>query len=136
MLNDFGKPTRTMFRDTRGEESSTSRGDPGPVIQRVLTNRAAEIPQVIAAGYDVNYRDDDGMTALHHAAASGARPCIRALVASGKCDYLIRDNEGRYASDLAIEWARDFAVARLLTKHQLRQAGERGVPAWVPPGQS
>lgn len=70
------------------------------------------------------------MTPLHHAAALGARPCIRLLVNSGKCDYLLQDNLGRYASDLAIEWARDYAVARLLTKHQVRQAYEQGVPAW------
>ncbi len=86
------------------------------------------------AEYNVNVQDEHGMTALHHAAALGARPCIRILVNSGKCDYLIQDNKGRYASDLAIEWARDYAVGRLLTKHQLKQAYERGVPAWVPSG--
>lgn len=90
----------------------------------------------INAGHDVNGQDKHGMTALHHAAATGARPCIRLLVNSGKCDFLIQDHKGRYASDLAIEWARDYAVGRLLTKHQLKQAHERGIPAWTPSGPS
>jgi ankyrin repeat protein len=84
-------------------------------------------------GANVNVRDEQGMTPLHHAAARGARPCIRLLVASGQCDYLIRDNQGRYAFQLAIEWARDYAVGRLLSKKQAQQAHERGVPAFVPP---
>jgi ankyrin repeat protein len=96
--------------------------------------RADLLHDFMAAGGDVNTPDGEGMTALHHAAARGARPCIRLLVASGNCDYLIRDNRGRYASDLAIEWARDYAVGRLLGKHQARQAHERGIPAYVPRG--
>lgn len=72
------------------------------------------------------------MTLLHHAAARGARPGIRLLVGSGKCDYPLTDNQGRYAFELAIEWARDYAVGTLLSKHQVRQAHERGVPAYVP----
>lgn len=82
-------------------------------------------------GTDANIHDDDGLTPLHYGAALGARPFIRLLVASRKCDYLIRDNQGRYASDIAV-WTGDYAVARLLAKHQLRQACERDVPAWEP----
>ena len=47
-------------------------------------------------------------------------------------DYLLRDNRGRYAFELAIEWAHDYAVARLLAKKQAQQAATRGVPAFVP----
>lgn len=83
-------------------------------------------------GVKVNVRDEQGMTPLHHAAALGARPCIRLLVNSGMCDYLIRDNQGRYAFELAIEWARDYAVGRLLAKKQAQQAAAQGVPAYEP----
>ena len=79
-------------------------------------------------GANPNFQDDSGMTALHHAAATGARTAIRLLVASGKCDYLIADKRGRYPSDLAIEWSRDFAVARLLTRKRLEQAHAQGRP--------
>lgn len=80
---------------------------------------------------DVNAKDDQGMTALHHAAARGARSCIRLLVGTGKCDYLIRDNYGRYAFELAIEGGRDMAVARLLLKKQIQQAGDMHLHAYV-----
>lgn len=87
---------------------------------------------LVVPGVNVNVRDEQGMTPLHHAAASGARPCIRLLVASGKCDYLIRDNQGRYAFELAIEWARDYAVGRLLSMKQAQQAAAQGVTAYEP----
>lgn len=90
------------------------------------------VARAIAEGADVNVQDAHGMTALHHAAAHGARPCIRILVGSGKCDYLIRDHMDRYAFEIADEWARDYAVARLLAKKQLQQAAARGVPAYEP----
>lgn len=86
---------------------------------------------LIECGVDVNAQDDEGMTPLHHAAALGARSCLRLLVNSGKCDYLIKDKYGRYASELAIEWGRDAAVARLLAKKQVEQACRQGVPAWI-----
>jgi len=86
----------------------------------------------LAAHGDVNMPDKDGMTLLRHTAACGARPGIRMLVASGKCDYLLTDNKGRYAFELAIEWSRDYAVGRLLSKHQAILAYQRGVPAYVP----
>lgn len=86
-----------------------------------------------APNCDVNVQDEDGLTPLHYAAAWGARPWIRLLVKSGKVDYLIQDRFGRYAADIAIEWTRDYAVGRLLLKHQRRQAWERGVPAWERP---
>ena len=100
-------------------------------IQAVRRLNAAALESALARGDDPNETDQYGMTALHHAAAKGERPCIRLLVASGKCDYLLRDNKGRYAFELAIQWGRDFAVARLLMKKQAMQAHERGVPTFV-----
>lgn len=98
---------------------------------------AAQLARLLAEpGVNVNVRDNQGMTPLHHAAASGARPCIRLLVASGQCDYLIRDNQGRYAFELAIEWARDYAVGRLLAKKQAQQAAAQGVTAYEQRAQS
>lgn len=88
---------------------------------------------LLARGANPNVQDGEGMTALHHAAGLGDRGCIRVLVKSGACDYLIRDNYGRYASDLAIEWARDFGVARLLSMKRRQQAFARGVPAYIAP---
>ncbi|MGO4809412.1 ankyrin repeat domain-containing protein [Cupriavidus sp. 2MCAB6] len=88
----------------------------------ILDSRLDAVAEFINMGVDVNAQDREGMTALHHAVALGARPSIRLLVNSGRCDYLIKDNYGRYPSDIAIEWARDYAVGRLLSKKQAMQA--------------
>lgn len=105
-------------------------------LNRFLINftkncEADAIQAFINSGANVNFQDAQGMTALHHAAARGARACIRVLVNSGQCDYLIKDNEDRYAFEIAIEWAKDYAVGRLLAKKQKQQAVRQGVPAWV-----
>lgn len=99
----------------------------GLLFAAVKEGQTDVVQSRINKGTDINQTDASGMTVLHHAVALGARACIRALVNCGRCDYLIRDNLGRYASDIAIEWSRDFAVARLLSKHQARQAHARGV---------
>lgn len=92
---------------------------------------STEVSRLIAKNANPNTPDDEGMTSLHHAAGLGDRGCIRVLVNSGACNYLIRDNYGRYASDLAIEWARDFGIARLLSTKRRQQAFVHGVPAYV-----
>jgi len=100
-------------------------------IGSVKLGYAGTTKRLIDSGtVDVNQQDEKGMTALHYAAVLGSRHCVRVLVNSGKCDYLIKDNQGRYASELALEWGRDYAVSVLLSKKQVQQAYERGVPAW------
>ena len=97
------------------------------LFEAVKTNSFQYTKAALKQGANPNFQDDEGMTALHHAAGRGARTSLRMLVASGKCDYLIADNQGRYPSDLAIEWSRDFAVARLLTRKRMEQAHAQGV---------
>lgn len=97
------------------------------LFEAVKTNSFQYTKAALKTGANLNFQDDEGMTALHHAAAMGARTSLRMLVASGKCDYLIADKRGRYPSDLAIEWSRDFAVARLLTRKRMEQAHAQGV---------
>jgi ankyrin repeat protein len=79
---------------------------------------------LIAVGAQVNEQDAQGMTALHHAAGLGARACVRVLVNSERCDYLIRDKVGRTAAELALEWSADRAVAVLLSKKEARQRAQ------------
>lgn len=79
---------------------------------------------------NINIQDEDGMGALHHVAASNARPCLRVLVNSGKCDYLLQDNKGRYASELAFEFGKDYAVGRLLAKKEAEQAAKERIDVW------
>lgn len=95
------------------------------LIEAIRSGATGKAALALASGADPNWPDDEGMTALHHAAALGLRPCIRLLVGCGLCDYTLKDAQGRYASDLAIEWSTDAAVARLLGIKRRRQAFAR-----------
>jgi len=83
--------------------------------------------QVETGNININYQDEVGMTALHYAAAYDARPCLRILVGSGKCNYLLRDKKGRSASELAFEYGKDYAVGRLLMMKEAQQAVKEGI---------
>jgi len=79
-------------------------------------------------GIDVNFQDPKtGQTALHVSSASRAREAVRVLLASGKCDYLIRDRRGRLASELAYLYGEDPALARLLGNKERKQAERYGM---------
>ncbi|WP_137137946.1 ankyrin repeat domain-containing protein [Pseudomonas asiatica] len=97
-------------------------------IREVKAGKVSSVERSIQLGINVNAQDKFGMTALHYAAATGFRPCIRLLVNSGQCNYLLQDNKGRLASELAYEWGRDYAVGLLLQKKEARQAYEEGRP--------
>lgn len=101
------------------------------LIYAVRAGKIGVARELVQSGVDVNAVDEAGQSALHHAAATACRPAIRILVGTGKCNYLIQDENGDYASDLAITWGRDGAVARLLSKHQWRQAHAQGVPPYI-----
>ncbi|MBK8174855.1 MAG: hypothetical protein IPK66_06170 [Rhodospirillales bacterium] len=84
--------------------------------------------RAIEDGASVNARDrETGAAALHLTAAQGARPAMRVLFASGKCDHLARDRQGRLASELAGVYGRDPAMARLLMRKELQQARAQGL---------
>jgi ankyrin repeat protein len=96
-------------------------------IQDVKHGYTLSIEFAIQSRIDVNAQDQFGMTALHYAAATGFRPCVRLLVNSGLCNYLLKDNKGRLASELAYEWGKDYAVGLLLQKKEVRQAYEESL---------
>ncbi|MCU7837967.1 MAG: ankyrin repeat domain-containing protein [Candidatus Thiodiazotropha sp. (ex Troendleina suluensis)] len=80
------------------------------------------------AGIDINYQHPHtGQTALHVAATAQARHAMRVLLATGKCDFLIRDRLGRLASELAYTHGGDPALARLLGNKERKQAEEQGI---------
>lgn len=104
------------------------------LIQAARRSSAPDTSAAIERGANVNTKDENGMTALHHAAARGARGCVRVLVNSGQCDFLARDKDGRYAADLAIEGSHEYGIARLLLKKQAEQAARTASPAYIPHG--
>jgi ankyrin repeat protein len=82
-----------------------------------------------AQGAPINYRDPwNGATALHYVAAQGARPAFRVLLKTGKCDFLVRDDEGRLVSEMAGAYGRDLVMERLLLMKEISQARQTGVP--------
>jgi hypothetical protein len=82
----------------------------------------------IEEGFPVNWQDArTGQSALHIAAAAKGRKALLILAESGRCDFLLRDKEGRLASEMAFLFGDDPAAARWLRIHERRQAAERGI---------
>jgi ankyrin repeat protein len=94
-------------------------GDNGPKNNAEQTKQSAEslalfyaagagdyarVQSLIKAGFDVNGRDEDGMTPLFAAARNGkATPAIIALLVSAGCDVNARDKVGETALLYAID---------------------------------
>lgn len=89
---------------------------------------AAKLQRLINRNAPVNFIDPhDHATALHYIAAYRARPALRVILKSGKCDFLIRDGQGRLPSQLAREYGHDVAMARLLLIKEIQQAQAQGI---------
>lgn len=82
----------------------------------------------IEEDFPATYQDPmTGETALHVVAACQARKALRVLLKSKNCDFLLRDNQGRLASEMAYLYGRDPAVARLLGIKEREQATAKGI---------
>lgn len=80
------------------------------------------------AGMDVNFQDPrTGQTALHISGAARAHKAVRALLATKKCDFLIRDNKGRLSSEIAYLYGNDPELAELLGNKEKEQAESQGI---------
>jgi hypothetical protein len=88
----------------------------------------------LSFGMPVNYQHPKtGETALHIAASRRARHIIRAILKTGKCDFLVRDNQGRLASEMAHLYGRDPAVTRLLGLKERKQGEAQGITVTLRP---
>lgn len=73
-------------------------------------------------GFPITYQDRlTGETALHAAAGSQARSVVRVLLPLWP-DFLIRDRQGRLASELAYVYGEDPALAHLLRIKERKEA--------------
>ena len=73
------------------------------------------VKQHIAAGTDVNAKDDNGYTPLHWPAGSGHKEVVELLIAKG-ADLNAKGDDGWTPLDLAVNFNRP-EIADLLRKH-------------------
>lgn len=100
----------------------------GDLQQAAERGDADRILEYIKAGFHINFQNPNtGETALHIVAACQARKALRVLLNSGKCNFLVRDDQGRLASEMAYLYGHDPAVARLLGIKERKQAAEQGI---------
>ena len=86
------------------------------------------VTDFISAGFPLDVTEPGtGQTALHIVAACGARRAVMMLIQSRRVDFLIRDDEGRLASEMAGVFGDDPAMARLLRIKERKQAQAQGV---------
>ena len=97
-------------------------------IDAAETGSAQIVRVYIEEGFPANWQDPlTGESALHGAAGTRARAVLRVLVESGRCNFLLRDRDGRLASEMAFLHGDDPASARWLRIHERRQAAARGI---------
>lgn len=82
-------------------------------IDKAVADRdIAALGKYIDAGTDVNRRDADGNTLLHHAARFGELELVEKLVAKGAKTFT-HNNDGESPWDTAVIWGQDAVAARL-----------------------
>lgn len=134
---ESGLPCRSKWNRPRQEPRNitirfkvTRRGQNADAALLRCAGRGNEpgMTKCLIKGGNVNERlPGTGETVLHVAAATGARDALRLLIQIEGCDFLIRDNCGRLASEVAFVVGNDPAVARLLRIKERKQAKKQGV---------
>jgi len=82
----------------------------------------------VEEGFPLNFQHHEtGASVLHILAAGGARQALRVILKSDEIDFLLRDNQGRLASELAYLYGGDVAMARLLGITERKQAAAKGI---------
>ena len=73
---------------------------------------APKIDAIIQQGADVNAKDAEGLTALHHAAQADNGNAVKRLL-SNAADPTIQDGQGRTAMDIAVAAGAQSAIREL-----------------------
>ena len=83
---------------------------------------------------DINVRDPEtNATALHFAAARNALPLLTELEKQSELNYLARDQEGRYPSELAWHIAHNEELGHHLQQAESEYAAKHGLKTWPKP---
>ena len=86
------------------------------IFEAALNGQLSQLMNLLADGFDVNIRDDDGRTALMYASYNGHIEIIRELIAKG-ASINLQDTNGRTALMMASSGPHPAAV-KMLLDHQ------------------
>lgn len=95
-------------------------------IDKAISDRdIAALGKYIDAGADVNRRDADGNTLLHHAARFGALDLVDKLAAKGAKTF-VHNHDGDTPWDVAVSWGHDAVSTRLdaILRAEMKAAAE------------
>jgi hypothetical protein len=117
-------PSEPMVVKTYGESQQLSTEAKAPDISLLKAAKDGNIEDVkllIANGADVNARNKDGETPLHHAASFGHKEIIELLIAKG-ADVNAKDNSTWEWTPIAV--ASSLEIIKLFRKHGGKYAEE------------
>jgi len=102
----------------------------------VHTGSAEKLQAIFGKGFPVNYINPiTQLTALLSLAGSHGRKGVKVLMEREDVDYLIRDCEGRLASEMAIMYSDDVDMAIMLMEKEDAQGEREGIKVTRrPPG--
>ncbi len=127
-LGPWGSPKQFARDQLRRNKNRQTMDIALQFLDAAKNGDALELRELLKKDAPVNCVDPvDRAAALHYVAAYDARPALRVILKSGKLDHLVRDRDGRLPSELAREFGRDDAMARLLMIKEMRQAEAEGV---------
>lgn len=104
------------FPQTKEEAKQPSTADTERFWAAALSGNVKALRQAISRGVDINVRQPDGTTALHHAVERNHFPVVLALLETGKVEVNARDRRGIAPINRAVMENR-FAMAEVLLKH-------------------
>lgn len=86
------------------------------------------VKELVKQGAPVDYVETDtGLTAVHYAAGHGNWEMLDVLLATGKCNLLIRDKRGRLPSRLAAEFRGNMEQYERLADLEKEQGRKIGI---------
>jgi len=122
MLQGVARPRNTKDEDALIDACNRAMNRLGrDWIESARRGDVAAVRAWLEEGFPITYQDRlTGETALHAAAGSQARSVVRLLLPLWP-DFLIRDGQGRLASELAYLYGEDPALSRLLAIKEQKQ---------------
>ncbi|PUB90888.1 MAG: hypothetical protein DBP01_05180 [gamma proteobacterium symbiont of Ctena orbiculata] len=100
-------------------------------LKHVIERRYQDAVSVIDQVKNINIADPKtGRTALHYAAARSAEGLLVRLQARNDLDYLVRDSEGKFPSDIAWVVGRNEDLGAELMEKEQQQSQRTGQKVW------